>query len=80
MTAATTVKEKPEILSSADIKEFCDKCGGTVHAAYAASKEGIELFFCGHHIRAYADNLKTQGFTIAPENISFSATPFPTLD
>lgn len=76
MTAVLEDKVK-EIVSSADINEICDKCGGSVHALYAAQKDGTQLFFCGHHIRAYADTLKSQGFSIKPENISYNAGAFP---
>lgn len=79
MTAILDEK-KTEVLSSEDIKEFCDGCGGTVHASYMAEKESDKLFFCGHHIRRYAENLKNQGFKISPENINYDAKTLPSLD
>lgn len=48
---------------------MCDDCG--VIAVYAASKNGFELNFCGHHVRQHADNLKEQGFIITPEQYAF---------
>lgn len=53
--------------------QTCDKCGSTVRAAYVAGKGETMLYFCGHHIRRFADNLKEQGFMIAPEDISYEA-------
>lgn len=53
--------------------QTCDKCGSTVRAFYAAGKGDIVLYFCGHHIRRFADNLKEQGFSISPEDISYEA-------
>lgn len=55
-------------------KQICDGCGGTVPAFYEATKGDYALNFCGHHIRKYADQLKADGFIIAPEDISYDAT------
>jgi hypothetical protein len=49
---------------------FCDHC--RVMAVYSASKDGMELNFCGHHVRKHAAKLVKQGFTIQPDNYLFS--------
>jgi hypothetical protein len=79
---ATITTEKP--VNEADIEVFtrtpgqiagetCAKCGPAVAARYSATKDESDLYFCAHHIREYNDKLKIQGFTIFPEDISFTA-------
>lgn len=45
---------------------FCDECG--VIAVFKAESDGLELNFCGHHVRKNAEALITKGFKITPEN------------
>lgn len=44
----------------------CDKC--CAESRYVAYKEKSSLFFCGHHLRAYADVLSSKGFTLMPNH------------
>lgn len=54
--------------------ETCDACGhNAVGASYQASRGEKDLFFCAHHIRRFASKLQSDGFTIAPEDTSFTA-------
>lgn len=48
---------------------MCDDCG--VMAGYSATKDSLELNFCGHHVRVHAETLTSQGFSITPDNYSF---------
>jgi hypothetical protein len=52
----------------------CDSCGHAVAARYTVSKNDQSLFFCGHHVRSFAEKLKAQGFTISPERYDFAFT------
>jgi hypothetical protein len=54
-------------------KETCDSCGKGVVATYRVNKGESDMFFCAHHIRKFAGNLREQGFTITPPDISFTA-------
>lgn len=63
------VRTPPEIAG-----EVCDACGGQAVAARYQAKQGEQsLFFCAHHIRRFADKLKTTGFEITPEDTSYTA-------
>lgn len=53
--------------------QTCDKCGSTVRASHTADKDNTYLYFCGHHIRNFAETLKKQGFRITPEDISYDS-------
>lgn len=53
--------------------ERCDACGGTVAARYVASRAKSNLYFCGHHIRNHEAKLRTDGYTISPDDTSFNA-------
>lgn len=44
----------------------CDRC--CAESRYVAYKEKSSLFFCGHHLRAYADSLTVKGFTLMPNH------------
>lgn len=67
----TTEIAQEERLSLSLNNQTCDKCGTAVSAKYRASKNGLDLFFCGHHIRLYDQNLRDQGFAITPDKIDF---------
>lgn len=77
MTKANTLEnEMPEVFERTVNfidNQTCDKCGSTVRASYEAGKGETVLYFCGHHIRRFADTLKEQGFDIKPEDISYEA-------
>lgn len=77
MSALATENEPNEVITEEVISyiesKYCDGCGASVGASYEAKKEGQTLFFCGHHIRKHADNLKSDGFEIIPEDISYDA-------
>jgi hypothetical protein len=77
MVQAEVLENKEAVDASTVIdvpsNQTCDKCGSTVRAFYAAGKGDVVLYFCGHHIRRFADNLKEQGFSISPEDISYEA-------
>lgn len=63
------VRTPPEIAG-----EVCDACGGqSVVARYQATQDDTSLFFCAHHIRRFAEKLKATGFSISPEDISYTA-------
>lgn len=69
-----TTQEKPveeAIVEVPVLVETCDKCGAGVKATHEASKDGLTLFFCGHHIRDLSDKLKADGFSITPEYIGY---------
>jgi hypothetical protein len=73
---APAVTEKDVFVPSLpELDEVCDACsGGKVRARYTAKSETKgELFYCAHHIRKYEDKLKTDGFSIAPEDTSYTA-------
>jgi len=44
----------------------CDSCDSK--AAYEATKNGLRLSFCGHHVRHNAATLVDRGFAIYPDN------------
>lgn len=56
----TKTLEKAATLVVAD---RCDRCGA--QAKIRASKDDMELLFCGHHIRVYEDALILQGFSLS---------------
>jgi hypothetical protein len=69
-----TTQEKlseEEVADSPVLVETCDKCGESVKATHTATKNGFVLYFCGHHIRDLSENLKKDGFGIAPEYIGY---------
>lgn len=68
------LEEPAEVKVPVIIKQICDGCGGTVPASYEAVKDEYTLYFCGHHVRKLAENLKSDGFVITPEDFSFEAT------
>lgn len=77
MSVLATENESAEEVLDKEISyietKYCDGCGASVNASYEAKKEGRTLFFCGHHIRKHAENLKADGFEIIPEDISYEA-------
>lgn len=80
MSAVTTENETPETLEvsgkniSHILAQYCDGCGGTVHASYEAKKGEMVLYFCGHHIRKNIELLFKDGFEVTPEDISYEAS------
>ena len=48
---------------------LCDSCG--TKAAHVATKDKLNLSFCGHHARHNAASLLERGFTINPDNYGF---------
>jgi len=55
----------------------CDSCGEAVSAKYDVSKGEQHLYFCGHHVRRFADKLIEQGFAIYPERYDLDYTGAP---
>ena len=55
-------EDKEDFFKELSPHDMCDRCG--FRAKARAHREGLELFFCGHHINEHFDSLTDQGFYI----------------
>lgn len=52
----------------------CDRCGAQAYVR-ATLLNGLELLFCGHHAKEYADGLKVASAKIQDETAKLSSAP-----
>jgi len=55
------------------VSDRCDRCGA--QAFGAAFKDGMDILFCGHHLREHSPALAMQGFHILDLTSRINARP-----
>jgi hypothetical protein len=66
----TLIESNNTELKNDTITGPCDSCDS--RAMYEATKDGLRLTFCGHHVRRNAASLTDRGFVIKPDTYTLS--------